>query len=74
MISRIDSNNDGTIDIKEIEDMLKVKESELEMEAFFNLLDDDHNDKITAPEFCKAVAAPRPQHHRFGSGAVLLGL
>jgi Ca2+-binding EF-hand superfamily protein/catechol 2,3-dioxygenase-like lactoylglutathione lyase family enzyme len=57
LISRIDSNNDGTIDIKEIENMLKTEESELEIESFFNLLDDDHNKKITAPEFCKAVAA-----------------
>jgi len=57
MILRIDSNNDGTIDIKEIENMLKTKESDLEIEAFFNLLDDDCNKKITAPEFCKAVTA-----------------
>jgi len=56
MIDLVDKNHDGTISIEEIVGLMSTQESEMQILAFFNLLDDDKNGKITLPEFSKALS------------------
>ena len=56
MVDMVDKNHDGTVSVEGVIDLIRTRESDLQVQAFFHLLDDDNNGKITLPELSKALA------------------